>query len=215
MIFFGSKGKQVPGQLVEGIQCTNCENNKFVSFGIMKYFHVYWIPAFMTSKQVGIECTQCKTTHIGEEVPDELVKQLKPTLFTKGRTLPMFSGLILAALLIVGMVPLVKNAIELEKSYISQPVVHDIYSVDFRKIFPDSEDDEGYKYGVMRIVDIDGSQVSLQISEYSYNRRKGIRKAIRKGKADKDDFYSSHIEVVTLAEINDWYKQGAIFDVER
>jgi DNA-directed RNA polymerase subunit RPC12/RpoP len=99
MIFFGSKGKTISGQVVEGIQCPNCESQKFITFGIIRYFHLYWIPMFLTSRKVGIECTHCKRTLIGKEIPKDLSKQIKTMVFTKRNTIPMFSGLIIIACL--------------------------------------------------------------------------------------------------------------------
>ena len=77
MIFFGSRGKTISGEIVEGIQCPHCEKEEFITFGIMRYFHLYWIPMFLTSRVAGIECTHCKKTLIGKEIPKELSQNVK------------------------------------------------------------------------------------------------------------------------------------------
>src|SRR5690606_6056902 len=100
MIFFGSRGKTVSGQLIEGIQCPSCENQKFISFGTIRYFHLYWIPTFPTSKTVGIECTHCKRTLVDNEISTDISKRIKAAVFTKSSVIPMFSGLILIACLL-------------------------------------------------------------------------------------------------------------------
>ena len=62
MIFFGTRGKTAVGQSVTGPQCPNCQSTAFTSFGVQRYFHIYWIPTFPTGKHVGIECSNCKHT---------------------------------------------------------------------------------------------------------------------------------------------------------
>ncbi|MCP4326272.1 MAG: hypothetical protein GY787_31440 [Alteromonadales bacterium] len=101
MIFFGSRGKTISGQVVEGIQCPSCENQEFITFGIIRYFHLYWIPTFLTSRVAGIECTHCKKTLIGKELPKDLSQNIKATVFTKKNIIPMFSGLIIIACLVL------------------------------------------------------------------------------------------------------------------
>jgi len=121
MIFFGSRGKAVSGQVVEGIQCPNCENQQFITFGIIRYFHLYWIPTFPTSKTVGIECTHCKRTLVDKELPPELAKKIKTTVFNKKNIIPMFSGLIIIACIILfGVYTVQQDSIQ-ETTYIEQP----------------------------------------------------------------------------------------------
>lgn len=103
MIFFGSRGKTVSGQVVEGIQCPSCDNKQFITFGIIRYFHLYWIPTFPTSKKVGIECTHCKRTLIDKELPTELCKEIKKVVFNKRNVIPTFSGLIIFTLLLLSL----------------------------------------------------------------------------------------------------------------
>jgi hypothetical protein len=95
MIIFGSRSKIIEGQGIQGIACNNCESDDFHTFGVLKYFHVYWIPTFAFSKQPGIECKNCKNTLIGKEVPMNLSKAIKASVFTAGKLIPSFIGLIL------------------------------------------------------------------------------------------------------------------------
>ncbi len=213
MIFFGSKGKTISGQLVEGIQCPNCESQKFITFGIIRYFHLYWIPTFITSKAVGIECTHCKKTLIDKELPGDLSKDIKGTVFNKKNTTPMFSGLIIIAFLALFITYTVQKDNMQEVAYIEQPAINDLYIVDFTKIFTDT--DPKYKYGLMRIKQISSDQVELEVSEIAYNKTSGVRKDIREGKTSSDSYYDSepfYIDIIKLKAMKD---TGAISSIER
>lgn len=101
MIFFGSRSKVIQGEGIQGVACSNCDSDEFHTFGVLKYFHVYWIPTFPFSKQPGIECKNCKNTLIGKEVPMNLGKKIKTSVFTAGKLVPSFIGLILFASFVI------------------------------------------------------------------------------------------------------------------
>ena len=82
MIFFGLKGKIVGGEMLNDVQCPSCENSRFHTFGILNYFHLYWIPTFITSNTMGMECTNCKRAVVDDEIPSQLVDQIRSRAFT-------------------------------------------------------------------------------------------------------------------------------------
>ncbi len=213
MIFFGSRGRTVSGNLIEGIQCPSCESKQFVSFGILRYFHLYWIPTILTSKAVGIECTHCKKTLIDKEIPKELSGKIAATVFNRKNTLPMFTGLFLIAILTVfGIFSAYQDDVQ-EAAYIEQPAVNDIYIVDLTKIFDNM--DKKYRYGAMRIKQISSGQVEFQVSTIAYNKASGVRKDISAGKASADSYYDSEPLFVDLEKLKDIKSAGAINSIER
>lgn len=213
MIFFGSRGKTITGQVVDAVQCPSCENDLFVTFGVLRYFHLYWIPTFPTSKTVGIECTHCKRTLVDKELPEGLSKQIKSTLFTKKKTLPMFSGLIIiACLTLFGAFAIQQENIE-EAAYIEQPAVNDLYTVNFTKIFNDT--DPEYKYGIIRVKHLSSKQAELQVSNIAYNKASGARKDIRKGKTSTDSYYTKELLTVDISKLKDMKESRAIHSIER
>jgi hypothetical protein len=213
MIFFGSRGKTITGQLVDDIQCPTCENGQFVTFGVLRYFHLYWIPTFPTSKTVGIECTHCKTTLVDKELPEGLLKQIKSNIFTKKKTLPMFSGLIMITCLILFAAFAIQQENMEEVAYLEQPAVNDLYTVNFTKIFKDT--DPEYKYGVIRVKHLSSEQAELQISNIAYNKTSGARKDIRKGETSSDSYYANESLYVDISKLKEMKESGAIFSVER
>ncbi|ODC04391.1 hypothetical protein BFW38_13475 [Terasakiispira papahanaumokuakeensis] len=214
MIFFGSRSKTVTGQVVEGINCPNCENQQFITYGLIKYFHLYWIPTLITSKTVGIECTHCKKNMVNNELPEHLSKEIKTALFTKKQVLPMFSGLIIIACLVVfGVYTAQKNSAN-ELTYIEQPAVHDLYIVNLTKIFDDT--DPEYKYGIMRITHLKSGQAEFQVSRIAYNKRSGARKDIRTGKASSEAYYDDSGSLyIDIDKLKDMKEAGAINSIKR
>ena len=213
MIFFGSKGKVVAGELVQGVQCSSCEHSQHTSFGILNYFHIYWIPTFLTSKKVGLECAHCKKTLVGDEVPSHFVDEIKPGVFTTGNTLPMFSGLILIGLIAIGLTYAGQQADVREATYITQPAVNDYYVVDFTEMY--TEADSEYPYGLLRVANVSSGVVELQVGSMIYNRTTGVRSDIRDGKAAAENYYESETLHFGLAELQGLKESGAIRSIVR
>jgi len=213
MIIFGTKGKTVAGQNVEGIECPSCGNNQFATFGILRYFHLFWIPTFPTSKVAGVECAHCKKTLIGKELPAELSKQIKSTVFNKKNTLPMFSGLLVITLFVLFVAYAIQQDNINEAAYIEQPAINDLYIVNFTKVFDDIDPD--YSYGVMRVKHLSSSQVELQVSKIAYNKTSGVRKDIRKSKTSSDSYYDSEPFYIDINKLKGMKESGAIYSVER
>ncbi len=101
MIFFGTRGKTIAGQDINGIVCPHCGQSQHASFGILRHFHLYWIPFFLTAKQVGIECQHCKMTRVGKEIPAEIHQQLQGKVFTKWQIGSRFTGLIILSSIVL------------------------------------------------------------------------------------------------------------------
>ena len=213
MIFFGSKGKVVVGEKIQGVQCPSCENSQFVTFGILNYFHLYWIPTFLKSRKVGIECMHCKRTLIDDEVPSHLAERIKSSIFTPINTLPMFSGLFIIALLSLGVMYSVQQDSAREEAYFAQPAVNDYYLVDFSKIFVDVDDE--YNYGVMRVTNVMSTKVQMQISNKVSNSPLGLGKDIREGNAATDSYYSPETVNFEFGELQEYKDAGAIYSIDR
>ena len=213
MVFFGSKGKVVAGEVLEGVTCPECGQSRFATFGILNYFHIYWIPTILTSKKAGMECLHCKRTLVDDEIPPHLIEQIKSGVFSVGRTLPMFSGLIIIALLALGITYSIQQDNAEEATYMAAPAVNDYYIFDFSKLFVDSDDE--YKYGILRITDVESDAVEMQVSKLAYNKPSGARKDIREGNAAAADYYDAEILYFELPELPALKADGTIYAVER
>ena len=213
MIFFGTRGKVVAGEAVQGIQCPSCESSQHASFGILNYFHLYWIPTFLTSRKVGMECTHCKRTLVDDEIPSHLVEQIKSGVFTTGNTLPMFSGLIIIAIIAMALTYTGHQDDAREATYVAQPAVDDYYVVDLTEIYLDA--DAAYPYGLMRITDVSSTGIEMQVANIVYSKASGVKKDIREGKAATDTYYDSEKIIFELADLQELRNSGAIYSIER
>ena len=92
MNIYGTKGKLIKGEIVEALECPNCGNRIHRSFGILRYFHVCWIPILAVSKKVGLECSNCRWTLLDSQVPDEVRTSVDRGLFERNNWLPIFEG---------------------------------------------------------------------------------------------------------------------------
>jgi hypothetical protein len=213
MIFFGSKGRVIAGEAVQGVQCPSCEQSQFESFGILNYFHLYWIPTFLTSKKVGIECMHCKRTLVDDEIPSHMAEQIKSGVFSTGNTLPMFSGLFIIGILVMGLMYMSKQDDALEASYIAQPLVNDFYIVDLTDIFVEADGE--YPYGLMRVTDVASDGLEMQVANMMYNKPSGVQDDIRAGKVMADDYYTNESVFFEMAEIAQLQEDGSIYSIER
>jgi hypothetical protein len=213
MLVYGSKSKIVTGSLTTELQCRDCGGEHFLTFGLIKYFHIYWVPAFITSKKIGAECTHCKKPLLGSELPEQLVKGIKTSVFKKKNTLPLFSGLLIILCLAAFLSYAVYEDIKQEAAYFEHPAVNDFYTVDFKIMYPDS--DPKYHYGLMRIKSITESEVEFQVSQLAYDKAKGVSKDISSGKANSDAYYDKETVVLPLEQLKVIKNSGAIYDIDR
>ena len=102
MTIFGSKHKLIQGDLLSSLECATCGRTSYGSFGILQYFHLYWIPVFPLSIKVGMECLHCQQALIDKQLPTPVRKKLKKSIFRKKNTLPMLTGLMLILCLVSG-----------------------------------------------------------------------------------------------------------------
>lgn len=213
IIFFGTRGKRVSGNPIQSLTCPHCGNSSHQSFGIVRYFHIFWISVFPIKKLAGIECLNCRKTRLGKDLPTPTLNGIKNVVFGWKNTLPLYTGLVL----IVGLLAsgLVADEIDTrnEQSYLAAPQVHDYYLVDFTKIFNHS--DTVFRYGIMRVKSVFDEQIELQVSNYAYNKRTGPRQALRRNQANRSDYYAEQKIYFDLAEIKHLKASGAIYSVER
>lgn len=213
MIFFGTKGKVISGECIQGAECPSCGTNEYITFGVLRYFHLYWIPVIPTSKTVGVECTHCKKTLVDKELPPELSKQIKSMIFTKKKVMPMFTGLIIIALLVLFGVFTAQQKNAQDVAYIQNPQVNDIYIVNFNKLFKAS--DSEYKYGAMRIKELSSAEVELQLSSIAFNKTSGVKDDINANKASVDTYYEKKTLYIDIAKLKEFQDSGVIYSIER
>lgn len=213
MIVFGTKSKVVQGQHVEGAECPECGNQQFVSFGLLKYFHVFWIPFIPTSREAGMQCAHCKKMLVGKELPKDLRGNIKEAVFNKKNTAPMFAGLIVVSVLIVMVGMGAEQSESKSDEYVESPAVGDLYVINLPKIFESTNSE--YKYGVMRVRQTFEDGVEVDVGSFSYNRSSGSDKAIRKGEVSESGYFEGEPVYLTEDQLTSFRESRAILSVSR
>lgn len=101
----------------------------------------------------------------------------------------------------------------LEVQFISAPAINDMYETDFTKVFEES--DTEYKFGIMKVVSIDGDQIAVMLSETFYNKRSGPKQDISELKTSKPDYFSGDLLYFLIDELLELQKSNGIYNVER
>jgi hypothetical protein len=89
MIIYGTRGKVIPGGRRQDIVCASCGQADLATYGILRYFHIFWIPVLPTKKQPVAECLHCKKTLAGKEIPEPARTEITRAVFTTARTAPI------------------------------------------------------------------------------------------------------------------------------
>lgn len=215
MIFFGTGTKVVDGNEIEGFQCSNCGTFKHFTFGHLKYFHLYWIPTLLLSKNVGLECSNCKMAILGKDVPKDVATNIKSNIFSAKQILPLFSGLFILCCAIAFMVYQDHQQGIQDNVYLSKPAVGDVYIVNFEKVYEEELDE--FKYGAMRIKNIGEKVIAFDVSQYNYDQVSGVTSDRSKSKIYSDSYYDSESEAleIELVKLKDLKNTGAIFSINR
>lgn len=213
MIIFGTRGKVVSGQRKQGIVCPSCGKEEHTTYGLLRYFHVFWIPVFPTLKQPVLECAHCKKVMAGKEIPERTRKEIAEAVFTSGRVLPMFTGLALILLFVaVGSFQSAADA-RRARQYLSAPAVGDLYVVKLARFAPGA--DAKYPYGVLRVAAVSGGDLELQLGRFGYAGSSGAEKAIRAGKHREADYFTPQPVKVGQQELGPLHERGHIQAVKR
>ena len=98
-------------------------------------------------------------------------------------------------------------------NYIESPAVGDLYVVNFEKMIEGAN--TGYKYGVMRVLQVSEDGVELAISKNGYKRSSSTNKAIRNGATSNPDFFESEPAFLKFGQLKTFRERKAILSVSR
>ncbi|GEM_PF-676887 len=214
MIVYGTRGREIKGPVVNDITCPNCGKTEHSLFGIMRYFHVFWIPTVPTSRKAGAVCHHCNAAVMGEDMSENTAQRIKGMVFNMKNTLPMFTGLILLLCLAGFALWGAQESSKQKQAYLAAPQTGDIYAVNLQQFFPDVDTD-GYKYGALKVAETTPEKISFMVGNTAYNKISGVNKAIRKGKANRKDYFGDAVVEFSAEELTVLNNKGAIRNVFR
>ena len=213
MIVFGTRGKAIPGPRKQGVVCESCGKEEHATYGVLRYFHVFWIPVFPTMKQAVMECAHCKKVLRGKEVPERVRRDVAEKVFTRGRVFPMFAGLAVVAVLVASAAWGGVEESRRESAFLAAPAVDDLYVVKLARFAPSA--DPKYPYGVLRVASVAGTKLVLQIGRYGYTQGSGADKAIRSGQVRGADYFAPGPLSLDAQELGPLKASGVIRSVKR
>lgn len=214
-LFSGYKNKLVKGVPVYSEPCNNCSTQSFESFGIIRYFHIFWIPTFVTSKKICLECTDCQERVEDSDIPEQVKQKIRPAVFKFTEIFPLFIGSIMQLIFIFFIINAVELVNKQHDEYITQPKISDIYVVTFHDVF--SSDDPRYKFGhgVMRIKSIHSNEIEFQISKTAYISLENVHKEINQKQVLLDSYYEGESYVVDKEQMQGIKKKWGIYSIRR
>ncbi len=138
--------------------------------------------------------------------------QIRTSVFSAGRILPLFTGSVLLAVLFGFVYFSAQQDDQLEFAYVQNPVVNDLYILDFTEVF--DEADPEYKYGVMRVVSVGETDVEVSVSNYSYDRSH-IKASDLSNDMAGADFFAEETLIIDRESLVSLKQDGTIRDVRR
>ncbi|WP_035758829.1 zinc-ribbon domain-containing protein [Flavobacterium tegetincola] len=201
MIIFGTRGTYLKQQS-KAFDCPNCGavGSVHISF-YAKYFHIFWIPIFPTSKTAISQCSNCKQALYPKEMPAKLFAAYQESSKSAKRPLTHFSGLFLIALfftfVIISVVITKKN----ESSFAKNPLVGDVYKVKLKNGM----------YTFFKIKDIQGDTINFALYDYTSLSSTELNKTEKKY---KDSYGKGELKVLK-SEINGNINKSKIYGISR
>jgi hypothetical protein len=213
-LIYGNRARQHTGAYVTSIPCTRCGHSTLSSFGVTRYFHLFWLPMFITSRPFGLTCGNCSHVVDKRELSEGDAQKVKATLFSPLNTLPFFTGSILIALLAVFIYwhGLEKDRIQL--GYLDNPRVGDVYCADYSKLFPDADVGK-FKHGAMRIASLDPDGILFAVSNEAYESKLSLFRKTTHDFPENDDYYTQQEIVIPLDSVKEMYRVGTFNEIHR
>jgi hypothetical protein len=213
MIIYGTRGRVVSGPMKNDAACPDCGRSPLRTAGVIRYFHVFWIPLFPYRRLEVLECPACKAARVGPEVPEPARSEIRRGLLGAGRMAPLFAGLaLLAGVFVLGAFSSEERG-RREAAWLAAPAVQDHYVVRLPEVFPEA--DRSFPYGVLEVAAVQAGRVTVRLPNIAYDRAAGATKAISSGAIRKPDYYADETVDLELAELQALKTRSALHSVVR
>jgi zinc-ribbon family len=201
MIIYGSRSvKQAVEQLSD--PCPHCGTaNSTELYVFQKYAHVFWIPFFPIGKTAVSQCNHCKQILKKNEMPSSMLHAYDRIKAKTRVPVWTFAGLALVGVLITAGFVTDKQKDEKNAKLIQAPAAGDVFEVRTK---------EG-QYTLMKIAEVKGDSLFIQLHQYETNKIKGLRDLRQKG----ESAFSEDMFVLLKADVQAMLKDGEILDIER
>ena len=225
MLWWQVKERIIEGEYFSGYTCKNCKNKTHQAIGHLKYFTLYSIPVFPTSKTpLGMQCTSCKHGIEIQDLPEKIKNELADAIFTFKKIFTSFIGLIIIPTVIAFIMYSSGKQEDLELDYLKSPKVNDFYVINFQKLSTETKKNDpelakslalALQYGTAKVVTVKKNKVQIIISSVSYSKSSGARKDINSNKVNNNSYYSPVLLTYSTNELHALKKLNVISSVIR
>ena len=209
---FGIKTKELQGVYISNASCASCSTNALRNTGSIKLFHVWGVPLFPVWASSQVACAGCNSV-IKLKNASEDVRQKANSVITPKALLKSSWGFALLVVAVIGLVYLVYSSKQEDQAFVAAPQAGDIYTVKIADFIPDGSSSD-YPYGVLKVLTVNGDNVSFVVAASTYGNLKSVRKSLSSD-GKKADFYSDlHIQS-DKATLKNKLDAGVIHDIDR
>lgn len=136
MIIFGTRSKTLKSKETAFYDCANCNSKNTVTFlFIARYFHIFWIPIFPTSKTGVSQCSHCKQVLYAHEMNPSMRQDYASASAKSKRPISHYFGLFVIGLLFILMsITIFISSINKEK-YLANPKAGDVYRIEKNNLY--------------------------------------------------------------------------------
>lgn len=206
MIIFGTRGKVLKSKNTTSYDCENCNSKNTVTFSfIARYFHIFWIPIFPTSKKGISQCSHCKQVLYANEMSTEMKQDYASAAANAKRPITHYFGLFIIGLLFIFIsFSVYKNSLN-EAKYLGNPQVDDVYKIE-----------KNGSYTLYKVSEIKGDSLIFATHKMVVKKYLGLSELEKKYKNDYSDeklkFTVKQIESMKNDSKSDF---GKIYSIER
>lgn len=100
-----------------------------------------------------------------------------------------------------------------ELAYINAPKINDIYLLEITRTRSVIED--GFKYGMIKVVNVQSDGVDISEGGYIFDSKKGVREEIKKNDVNAEDYFSEKTYFMDTQSLVTLKVDGDIFKVRR
>lgn len=212
MLIWGSRSESKDLGPIETRSCPTCEKERpFHLFVQYRLHHIWYLFKWVTQKQYLQLCEVCRR---GTEVDksSKLLAQAQGAIPAFQR----YSWAIIPALIgVAAIFGIMENGDRSARhaELIVSPRSGDTYVVDMSKLMRDG--DTKFKYGLMRINAVQGSDVEFALPKMTYNKVTAATKDLSDARERASEYFGDNAMRVPIADLKQLLDNGAIHSIRR
>lgn len=177
MIIFGTIAKILNSKEMLSYDCENCNSKGTVTFLFLaRYFHIFWIPIFPTSKKGMSQCSHCKQVLYANEMSPKMKQDYFMASAKAKRPITHYFGLFVIGLLFCMIIFTVYQNSVNETEYLANPKVDDLYKIE-----------KNDTYTLYKVYEVKGDTLIFKTHSMSTKKYSGLSDLLKKYKNDYAD----------------------------